>query len=107
MLNEGEKAYLIMDGQYIKFMNNEDVMISKEPQSVNCFNIYESANNFDLVDKDLEGQSFTVNFAQENTKVYIAEEIKRRKGIAMDIELSLRTMHFPIEWFPYKLDNIY
>ena len=43
-----------MDGQYIKFMNEEDVMISKEVQ-VNCFNIYENEKMFELVDKNLDG----------------------------------------------------
>lgn len=37
---QGDLVYLIMDGQYIKFMTMEDVLITKKPISVSCFNIY-------------------------------------------------------------------
>lgn len=38
---QGDLVYLIMDGQYIKFMTTEDVYITKKPLSINCFNVYE------------------------------------------------------------------
>lgn len=34
-----------MDGQYIKFMTTDDVLITKKPLSVNYFNIYEEESS--------------------------------------------------------------
>lgn len=39
--SQEDKVYLIMDGQYIKFMTMDDVLITKKPLLINCFNIYE------------------------------------------------------------------
>lgn len=38
--SQGDQAYLIMDGQYIKFITADDVLITKKPLSVASFNMY-------------------------------------------------------------------
>ena len=37
---EGTQAYLVLDGQYIRFMTAEDVLITKKPLCVGSFNLY-------------------------------------------------------------------
>lgn len=46
---------MVMNAQYVKFTTLDDVLISKKPLSVNCFNIYENDKVCELVDKELDG----------------------------------------------------
>ena len=62
-----------MDAQYIKFTTVDDVLISKKPMPVNCFNIYESEKVFELVDKELDGESYTVSFEEKSMREYIGK----------------------------------
>lgn len=38
---QGDQAFMIMDGQYIKFTTEDDLLITKKPLSINSFNVYE------------------------------------------------------------------
>lgn len=52
---------------------------------------------FELVDKSINGECFTVYFEEVPIREYVAKEIKWRKKITMDIEMSLRTIKFDID----------
>lgn len=48
----------------------------------------------ELVDKNINGECFTVYFRELELREYAAKEIKWRKKMTIGIEMSLRTMKF-------------
>lgn len=91
----GEQVYLVMDGQYVKFMNEEDVLLAG-PLPVNSLTVYEDGTYFEIVDKTLKGEFFSANI-EDPLHQYVSKEIKWRKRASMEIELALRTLRFPFE----------
>lgn len=52
---------------------------------------------FELVDKNMNGECFTVYFEELPIREYVAKEIKWRKKMTINIEMCLRTMRFDID----------
>ena len=80
---QGESAYLVLDGQYVKCINTEDARIAG-PLPVNSLTVYEEGNLLELVDKGAKTEFFSL-YIEDTLHQYVSNEIKARKLWSMDV----------------------